>query len=272
MLRFDVPVISAAGLPASIQTARIVAIVPARYASTRLPGKALALIGGKPMIEHVYRRASEASRVNAVVVATDDQRIADAVTAFGGHAVMTSAAHATGTDRLAEVAAALSSDIIVNVQGDEPFIDARAIDACVQSLLDRPDDVMSTLRRRLEDHEADNPAVVKVVVDANDNALYFSRSSIPFCRDPSGGAGNHSAPRAPRWAHLGLYGYRRSFLLTLATLAATPLEQAERLEQLRVLEHGYRIRCVETGSFSLGVDTPDDLARARQLIGEKVTL
>ena len=264
MLRFDVPVISAAGLPASIQTARVVAIVPARYASTRLPGKALALIAGKPMIEHVYRRASGASRVDAVVVATDDQRIADAVTGFGGLAVMTSAAHQTGTDRLAEVAASLSSDIIVNVQGDEPLIDAGAIDACVSALLDHPGDVMSTVRRRLEDHEAGNPAVVKVVVDAQDNALYFSRSPIPFRRDASGGIGDHSA--LPRWAHLGLYGYRRAFLLTLASLAPTPLEQSESLEQLRVLEHGYRIRCVETGSFSVGVDTPEDLARVRALM------
>jgi 3-deoxy-manno-octulosonate cytidylyltransferase (CMP-KDO synthetase) len=272
VLRFDVPVTSASGLPASIQTARVVAIVPARYASTRLPGKALEMIGGKPMIEHVYRRASGASRVNAVVVATDDQRILDAVTSFGGIAVMTSASHPTGTDRLAEVAAGLSSEIIVNVQGDEPLIDAGAIDACVQALLDHPDDVMSTVRRKLEDHEAESPAVVKVVVDKNDQALYFSRAVLPFRRDSSGGVGDHAALPAPRWAHLGLYGYRRSFLLTLATLAPTPLEQSESLEQLRVLEHGYRIRCVETRSYSLGVDTPDDLARVRQLIGEKVNL
>lgn len=210
------------------------------------------------MIEHVYRRASDASRVNAVVVATDDQRIADSVTAFGGLAVMTSASHPTGTDRLAEVAATLSSDIIINVQGDEPLIDASAIDACVQSLLDHPDDVMSTLRRRLEDHEADNPAVVKVVVDQQNNALLFSRAALPFRRD--------GAPAAQRWAHLGLYGYRRAFLLKLAQLAPTPLEQSECLEQLRVLEHGYRIRCVETRSFSLGVDTPDDLARVRAIL------
>jgi 3-deoxy-manno-octulosonate cytidylyltransferase (CMP-KDO synthetase) len=258
VLRFDVPVISAAGLPASIQTARVVAIVPARYASTRLPGKALALIAGKPMIEHVYRRASDASRVNAVVVATDDHRNADAVTGFGGLAVMTSGAHQTGTDRLAEVAASLSSEIIVNVQGDEPLIDAGAIDACVNALFTHHDDVMSTVRRKLEEHEAANPAVVKVVVDRHDHALYFSRSPIPFRRGEGDGAA--------RWAHLGLYGYRRTFLLTLAGLAPTPLEQSESLEQLRVLEHGYRIRCVETGSFSVGVDTQADLDRVRALI------
>jgi 3-deoxy-manno-octulosonate cytidylyltransferase (CMP-KDO synthetase) len=263
VLRFDVPVISASGLPASIQTARVVAIVPARYASTRLPGKALALIAGKPMIEHVYRRASGASRVNAVVVATDDQRIADAVTTFGGLAVMTSASHSTGTDRLAEVAASLSSDIIVNVQGDEPLLDSAAIDACVQSLLDHPDDVMSTLRRRLDERDADNPSVVKVVVDKHDNALYFSRAAIPFHRD-RGQSQGHSAP--PAWAHVGIYGYRRSFLLTLASLAATPLEQSESLEQLRVLEHGFRIRCVETQSRTVGVDTPEDLEHVRRLL------
>lgn len=269
MLRFDVPVISAAGLPASIQSARVVAIVPARYASTRLPGKALAVIAGKPMIEHVYRRASDAARVNAVVVATDDERIAEAVEAFGGLAVMTRASHETGTDRLAEVAASLASDIIVNVQGDEPMIDAHAIDACVQALLDHPDDVMSTARRALEDHEADNPSVVKVVVDRHDVALYFSRAAIPFDRDRRAGAGDHAALPTRRWAHLGLYAYRRSFLLTMASLAPTPLEQTERLEQLRVLEHGYRIRCVETRSHSVGVDTPDDLARVRQLMDGK---
>ncbi len=264
MLRFDVPVTSASGLPASIQTARVVAIVPARYASTRLPGKALELIGGKPMIEHVYRRASGASRVDAVVVATDDQRIHDAVTGFGGLAMMTSASHRTGTERLAEVAATLLSDIIVNVQGDEPLIDAGAIDACVQVLLEHPDDVMSTVRRRLKAGEAENRAVVKVAVDKNDIALFFSRSSIPFQRD--------GAPNPVRWAHLGLYAYRRPFLLAVARLPPTPLEQSECLEQLRVLEYGYRIRCVETRSDSLGVDTPDDLARVRQLVGEKVNL
>ena len=210
------------------------------------------------MIEHVYRRASDASHVNAVVVATDDARIVDAVQAFGGLAVMTSAAHPTGTDRLAEVAASLSSEIIVNVQGDEPMVDAHAINACVQSLLDHPDDVMSSARRRLATGEADNPAVVKVVVDEHDMALYFSRSAIPFHRD--------GAPEPARWAHLGLYGYRRTFLLTLARLAPTPLEQSESLEQLRVLEHGYRIRCVLTSHASIGVDTPEDLEHVRRLL------
>ena len=209
------------------------------------------------MIEHVHARAAAATRVNAVLVATDDERIAKAVDAFGGTAVMTSDRHRTGTDRLAEVAAALSGEIIINVQGDEPLIDAGAIDACVQSLIEHPEDVMSTVRRPLGDDDAENPAVVKVVVDAHDVALYFSRAPIPHLR--AGHAG------LARWAHLGLYGYRRTFLLALAALTPTPLEQAESLEQLRVLEHGFRIRCVKTLSTSIGVDTAEDLERVRGL-------
>ncbi len=209
------------------------------------------------MIQHVHARAASAQLVDAVLVATDDERIAAAVDAFGGTAVMTCADHATGTDRLAEVAAALSSDIIINVQGDEPLIDANAIDACVQALHRHPGDVMSTARRPLLDSESDNPAVVKVVVDREDVALYFSRSPLPHVR-----TGNATPAR---WAHLGLYGYRRTFLLTLASLAPTPLEQAESLEQLRVLEHGFRIRCVATVSASIGVDTAEDLERVRGL-------
>lgn len=208
------------------------------------------------MIQHVYARAA-ASIVDAVIVATDDDRIAQAVDAFGGIAVMTRADHPTGTDRLAEVAASLSSDIIINVQGDEPLIDASAINACVTALTQHPSDVMSTIRRPLHDDEANNPAVVKVVVDRDDVALYFSRSPIPHVR-----AGNATPAR---WAHLGLYGYRRTFLLTLAGLPQTPLEQAESLEQLRVLEHGFRMRCVATVSTSIGVDTAEDLERVRGL-------
>ena len=209
------------------------------------------------MIQHVVERASAAARVDAVIVATDDERIANAVTAFGGTAVMTRADHPTGTDRLAEVAAHLTGQIVVNVQGDEPMLDPGAIDACVQALLEHPDDVMSTVRRPLTDDEVENPAVVKVVVDRTDVALYFSRSPIPHVR------WGNAAP--PRWAHVGLYGYRRPFLLTLASMTPTPAERAESLEQLRVLEHGYRIRCVATHSTSVGVDTPEDLERVRGL-------
>lgn len=232
--------------------------MPARYQSTRLPGKPLAMIHGKPMIAHVLDRAREARRVDAVLVATDDDRIAAAVDAAGGVAVLTRADHRSGTDRLAEVAAHLTAAIVVNVQGDEPLLDAAVIDACVASLDAHPDDVMSTARRPLADDEAGAPAVVKVVTDADGVALYFSRSPIPYAR-----AGE---PAPVRWAHMGLYAYRRDFLLRLAALAPTPLEQAESLEQLRVLEHGFRIRCVAARTASIGVDTPDDLERVRQLM------
>jgi 3-deoxy-manno-octulosonate cytidylyltransferase (CMP-KDO synthetase) len=209
------------------------------------------------MIEHVFRRASEASAVDAVIVATDDDRIASAVSAFGGTAVMTQATHLTGTDRLAEVALHLDGEIIVNVQGDEPLIDADAIGAAAGVLRERPTDLISTLRRRTTDPaDIQNPAVVKVVVDGDGYALYFSRAPIPFTRP------GHIAP--PVWKHLGLYAYRREFLLRVAALAPTPLEQAEGLEQLRVLEHGFRIATVETTSDTIGVDTPDDLERVRR--------
>lgn len=209
------------------------------------------------MIEHVYLRATEAAAVDAVIVATDDERVATAVSGFGGTAVMTHATHLSGTDRLAEVARHLDSDIIINVQGDEPLIDVTAINAAAGRLRERPEDLMSTLRRRTSD-PADllNPAVVKLAVDAEGYALYFSRAPIPFTRP------GHTAPVI--WKHPGLYAYRREFLLRVAALPPTPLEQAEGLEQLRVLEHGFRIATVETTAESIGVDTPEDLERVRR--------
>jgi 3-deoxy-manno-octulosonate cytidylyltransferase (CMP-KDO synthetase) len=257
MLGFHVPVVFPTGLPRSVRSARTVAVIPARFRSTRLPGKPLELIAGRPMIEHVYRRTSDAGAVDAVIVATDDDRIAAAVSAFGGTAVMTKGTHLTGTDRLAEVAFHLDCEIIVNVQGDEPLIEATSIGAAAERLRDRPEDLMSTLRRMTTDPEdLHNPAVVKVVVDASGYALYFSRAPIPFARP------GHDAP--PVWKHLGLYAYRREFLLRVAALPPTPLEQAEGLEQLRVLEHGFRIATVETTSDTIGVDTPADLERVRR--------
>ena len=217
------------------------------------------MIAGAPMVEHVYRRALAATRVDAVVVATDDERVADVVSQFGGTAVMTRADHATGTDRLAEVARALEGEIVINVQGDEPLMTADAIDEVAKLLLSRPDDLMATLRRRVEDFsDLTNPSVVKLVADAAGYALYFSRSSIPFVRP--------GQPRPTFWRHLGLYAYRRAFLQTLAGLSPTPLEQAEGLEQLRALEHGYRISTAETSADTIGVDTPEDLERVRQLV------
>ena len=211
------------------------------------------------MVEHVYRRAAEARTVDVVLVATDDSRVADAIDQIGGIAVMTDAAHATGTDRLAEVARALPSDLVVNVQGDEPLITGEAIDTAVQPMLDHPHDVMSTLRRRIADEtDLTNPAVVKVVIDRDGYALYFTRANIPVVRP--------GQPVPIRWRHMGLYVYRRDFLLRLAEFKQTPLEQAETLEQLRVLEHGYRIRTFETTADSVGVDTPEDLERVRNIL------
>ena len=260
MLIFAVPVVLPAGLPQTIRAARVVAVIPSRYQSTRLPGKPLAMIAGKTMIEHVFQRAAAATRVDAVVVATDDARVADVVAEFGATAVMTRTDHATGTDRLAEVARALESDIVVNVQGDEPMMTAEAIDAVVGLLLSRPQDVMSTLRRQIIDYsDLDNPSVVKLAVDNAGYALYFTRSPIPFVRP--------GHPRPTQWRHLGLYGYRREFLAKLAGLPPTPLELAEGLEQLRALEHGFRISTAETSADTIGVDTPEDLERVRQLLG-----
>jgi 3-deoxy-manno-octulosonate cytidylyltransferase (CMP-KDO synthetase) len=211
------------------------------------------------MIEHVYRRAADARSIASVIVATDDQRIVDAVTAFGGVVRMTSPAHRSGTDRLAEIAETLDYDVIVNVQGDEPLIEPAMIDEAVAPFAGDPALRMSTLRRRIDDPaEVTNPNVTKVVVDRDGYALYFSRAPIPHVRDGS--------PAAPAWRHVGMYVYRRECLLKLAQLAPTALEQSEALEQLRALEHGIRIKVVETQHHSIGVDTPEDLDRVRALL------
>ncbi len=211
------------------------------------------------MIEHVYRRASDARTVSSVIVATDDDRIHRAVLSFGGIARLTSPDHPSGTDRLAEVAASIACEIIVNVQGDEPLIDPAMIDAAVTPLLADPGLEMSTLRRRLTDPaDIDNPNITKVVVDRDGFALYFSRAAIPYVRN--------GRRAAAAWGHIGLYVYRRSCLLRLAALAPTELERSEALEQLRALEHGIRIKAIETACESIGVDTPDDLERVRRLI------
>ena len=213
------------------------------------------------MIEHVYRRAAAAPGVDAVVVATDDARIAHAVEQFGGLARMTRPTHRTGLDRIAEVAADLTCDIVVNVQGDEPLIEPHMLAEVVAPLLGDVTAQMSTLRRQIADTaEIHDPNVVKVVVDLQGYALYFSRSPIPFVRD----AGQ------PLFRHVGVYAYRRAFVRTLAALAQTPLEIAESLEQLRALEHGFRIRAVETLYDSIGVDTPEDLERVRRQIPPNV--
>ncbi len=213
------------------------------------------------MIEHVYRRVEASPAVDAVAVATDDRRIVEAVEAFGGVAVMTRADHASGTDRVAEVAASLSCDLVVNVQGDEPLLATGMIAEAIAPLDADPSIPMGTLCRRLADErELSDPNLVKVVTDTSGFALYFSRAPIPHTR---GAAGGLDARRA--FKHIGLYVYRRTFLLELARLAPTPLERAESLEQLRALEHGYRIRVVETHHDSVGVDTEADLDLVRRL-------
>ncbi len=246
---------------------KVTAIIPARYASTRFPGKPLAEILGKPMIEHVYRRTVEAQTVDRVIVATDDRRIYDCVIAFGGEVMMTRDNHPSATDRLAEVAAAIESDLIVNVQGDEPLIAPQMIDEAVGPLLENNELQMSTLCSRIETVEDYlSPNVVKVVCDNYNRALYFSRAPIPHPRDiPSG----ELAARLPELAakrHIGLYVYRREFLLKYPQLPQTPLEILESLEQLRAMESGVRLYVATTEFDCHGVDTPEDLQRVEALM------
>ena len=250
----------------------IVAIIPARFASTRLPGKPLSDIHGKSMIERVHERARCARLIDRILVATDDERIAAVVRGFGGEAVMTSAAHATGTDRLGEAVRDTDASIVVNVQGDEPMLDPAGIDAAVEPLLSDPALPMATLSVRLTDvEEMLAPAVVKVVTDARGDALYFSRSPIPYVRlDPPGdlrAAAAAALARGVARKHVGLYVYRREALLRLVSLPPAPLEEAEGLEQLRALHAGMPIRVVPiNGEGGVAVDTPQDLDRVRRLL------
>ena len=236
---------------------KVLCVIPARYASTRLPGKPLKDIAGKPMVVRVYERASQAGLVNETLVATDDERIKTAVEAAGGKAMLTRADHATGTDRLAEVAEAYPDvDLIVNVQGDEPLIDPGLIDELAGLFEGEPELAMATVKTEIEDEaEQKNPNNVKVVCDKAGYALYFSRSLMPYPR--KGGC--------PVYKHIGIYAYRRDFLLHYAKMEPTPLEQAESLEQLRALENGYRIKVVETKSKFVGVDTVEDLERVNEI-------
>jgi 3-deoxy-manno-octulosonate cytidylyltransferase (CMP-KDO synthetase) len=254
----------------------IVAIIPARYGSTRLPGKPLSDIHGKTLIQRVHERVKDAASLDRVLVATDDERIASAVRAFGGEAVMTSPRHPTGTDRLAEAAGAVAADIVVNVQGDEPFLDPAGIDAAVRALVDDPTLPLSTLSLPLRDaDEMLRPSVVKVVTNKAGDALYFSRSPLPFVRLAEAGdlraAALAAVERGLARKHVGLYAYRRDALARLAALPPSPLEEAEGLEQLRALHHGLRIRvvplAVEQGP---AVDTPEDLERVRALLDPRV--
>ena len=237
---------------------KILGVIPARFASSRFPGKVLAQIASKSMLQRVYERASLARYLTATIIATDDERIYDAARSFGARVVMTRADHVSGTDRVAEAASAENAELVVNIQGDEPLIEPAAIDAAILPLAHDPGIVMGTLKKAIEDpREVTDPNVVKVVTDRNGDAIYFSRCPIPFERGPAR-PGTH-------FKHIGLYVYRRDFLLEYSALPVGPLEQAERLEQLRAIENGYRIRVVETEFESLGVDTPEDLERVCKL-------
>ncbi|MBF0318051.1 MAG: 3-deoxy-manno-octulosonate cytidylyltransferase [Nitrospirae bacterium] len=236
-----------------------VAIIPARYESTRFPGKPLALIKGRPMIRHVYEGVSGAVSLNAVIVATDDIRIRHVVEGFGGKVVMTSGEHSSGTDRIAEATEGLDADIIVNVQGDEPMVRAEMIDQCVGLMDDKRAD-MATLKILISNkNEIHNTNVVKVVTDAEGFALYFSRLPIPFCRDAPEGQYH-----GRYYKHIGLYVYRREVLMALRHRPRCMTEMTESLEQLRALHHGYRIKVIETTVQTHAVDTPEDIGKVEQ--------
>ena len=247
-------------------TVKIVGMIPARYGSTRLPGKAIRTILGTPMVQRVYERCAAAKVLDAVYVVTDDQRIVSVVEGFGGQALMTSPHHASGTDRAAEAIASIDADIVVNVQGDQPFVDPAMIEEAVAPLLTDASLEMATVMHPIsKPQDLADVGVVKTVVDRAGFALYFSRSLIPYPQ---------SATPHTVFEHVGLYVYRKQFLLKMAGLEPTLLEQVESLEQLRVLEHGYRIRvvrtsCADTEFSGFSVDTPADLARAESMLRER---
>lgn len=238
-------------------------VIPARYASTRLPGKPLADIAGKPMIVRVFEQASRAKSLSGVIAAVDDHRVFDALEAHGGRAMMTAKNHPTGTDRLAEVAAAHpEAELIINVQGDEPLIEPDLIDALAAAFEAEPELQMATVKSPMRDKaEMQNPNNVKVVTDKNGYALYFSRSLLPYPRENTG---------AVVYKHIGIYAYKRDFLLSYAKMQPTVLEQTESLEQLRALENGYKIKVIATDFQFVGVDTPEDLAEVNRLYKERL--
>jgi len=236
---------------------KILGVIPARFASVRFPGKPIATLAGKPMIQHVWERARLAKLPQRTLIATDDERIAGTARGFGAEVVITRHDHVSGTDRVAEAAATTDAEIIVNIQGDEPLIDPDAIDAAISILLDDPECQMATLKKRIvERDEIENPNVVKVVTGHDGRALYFSRHPIPYDRGDS----------AEYWKHIGLYVYRRALLLGYSTLRPGVLEQNEKLEQLRALENGISIRVAETRYETIGVDTPEDLLHVESLL------
>jgi len=245
----------------AMSSAKVVVVIPARYGSTRLPGKPLVLLAGKPMIQRVFERAKLSKHVHHVIVATDDERIVKAVQEFGGEAKMTRQDHRTGTERVAEVAAHVEGDVFVNVQGDEPLLDPAAVDAAVNSLLEEPQASISTVATAIKT-PADimDPNVVKTVLDFEGNALYFSRAPIPWVRDTA------SKIHVQHLKHLGLYVFQREALLEYPTLPQGELEKIEQLEQLRWLENGWKIRVAEVAHDAVSVDAPEDVARVEKLL------
>lgn len=240
----------------------VIGVIPARYDSSRFPGKILAKICGKPMIQRVYEQSKKSKLLDFLIVAVDDDRVLKCVEEFGGKAIMTRQDHKSGTDRLAEAVEKMDGDIIVNIQGDQPILDPAMIDEAVKPMLEDKSIPMSTLKIKIGKEDYHNPDVVKVVTDENDFALYFSRSLIPFSRDEE---------KVDVFEHVGLYVYRKTFLLNISKLPQSNLEKVEMLEQLRVLEKGFRIKVIETQCerFSgISVDTPKDLAKVEKLINE----
>jgi len=242
---------------------KIVGIIPARYASTRFPAKALALIAGKPLVQHVIERCQQAKSLSEIIVATDDERIARAVEHLC-RVEMTAAHHQTGSDRIAEVAERCACEAVVNVQGDEPLIDPKVIDVVAGALNSAEMSTAATPIKTMEEY--DNPNVVKVVVNRSGKALYFSRRTIPYLREAASRSVNEQLAAFPFLKHLGIYGYRRETLLRLVRCPASPLELAEKLEQLRALEHEISIAVVQVDYDSVGVDVPTDVARVEQLL------
>jgi 3-deoxy-manno-octulosonate cytidylyltransferase (CMP-KDO synthetase) len=244
-----------------MSSGKVVVVIPARYGSTRLPGKPLVSLNGQPMIQRVYERAKSARRVDRVIVATDDDRIVKAVTSFGGEARMTRPDHRTGTERVAEVAAHVEGEVFVNVQGDEPLLDPAAVDTAVAALLEEPQAAVATVATPIKvPGDIMDPNVVKVVLDFDDNALYFSRAPVPWVRD----TGNTIQVRHLK--HLGLYVFQREALLEYPTLPQGELERIEQLEQLRWLENGSKIRVAEVEHDAISVDVPEDVARVEKLL------
>ena len=245
----------------------ILAVIPARFASQRFPGKVIAELAGKPLVVHTYERTIQAKCISRALIATDDEKVVDALAPYDIEVVMTSPHHPSGTDRIAEVARTSTADIIVNVQGDEPMLDPITIERAVDAMVKNPTLSMATAKHAITKAEdIQDPNVVKVVTDKNGMALYFSRSPIPHMRDINAQTPDHPV----YWQHIGLYVFRRSFLLDYADMAPTELEGLEKLEQLRALENGHKIAVVETDFKTIGVDTPGDLERVRKLLEEKL--